>query len=298
MAAMETDCIAKDAVVTEAFLCSEQSDVSIAIPEIRKVKGDDCITKEAAVTEAFPCSEQYDVRIAIPEIRKEKVKENESRDNYQQRGQWLRAAVLGANDGLVSIASLMMGVGAVKSDAKVMVVSGRAALVAGACSMAIGEFVSVYTQRDAEVRVKKLKALVKSTKLREHISSNSLSSSPTTVTTASPAASTPVPEVLISGNDDADEHLPNPFQAACASALAFCVGGAVPLLSAAFITDYVIRVVTMGGASSVALALFGAVGAYYGRSPMVKGSMRVLIGGWMAMLVTYGLLKLLGASSA
>jgi VIT1/CCC1 family predicted Fe2+/Mn2+ transporter len=292
MAAMETNCIAKDAVVTEAFLCSEQSDVSIAIPEISKVKGDDCITKEAAVTEPSPCSEQYDVRIAIPEIRKEKVKENESRDNYQQRGQWLRAAVLGANDGLVSIASLMMGVGAVKSDAKVMVVSGLAALVAGACSMAIGEFVSVYTQRDAEVRAKKLKSLEKSTEL------NSLSSSPTAVKTASPAASTPVPEVLISGNDDADEHLPNPFQAACASALAFCVGGAVPLLSAAFITDYVIRVVTMGGASSVALALFGAVGAYYGRSPMVKGSMRVLIGGWMAMLVTYGLLKLFGTSTA
>lgn len=288
MAAMETNCIAKDAVVTEAFRCSEQSDVSIVIPEISKVKGDDCITKEAAVTEASPCFEQYDVRIAIPEIRKEKVKE----DNYQQRGQWLRAAVLGANDGLVSIASLMMGVGAVKSDAKVMVISGLAALVAGACSMAIGEFVSVYTQRDAEVRAKKLKSLEKSTEL------NSLSSTPTAVTTASPAASTPVPEVLISKNDDEDEHLPNPFQAACASALAFCVGGAVPLLSAAFITDYAIRVVTMGGASSVALALFGAVGASYGRSPMVKGSMRVLIGGWMAMLVTYGLLKLFGTSTA
>ncbi|MFS7894917.1 putative Ccc1 family protein [Helianthus anomalus] len=71
--------------------------------------------------------------------------------DFSQRGQWLRAAVLGANDGLVSVASLMIGVGAVKEDAKAMILSGFAGLVAGACSMAIGEFVSVYTQLDIEV---------------------------------------------------------------------------------------------------------------------------------------------------
>lgn len=258
-----------------------------------------CVTKDPAVTGATPSSEQLDVSIVIPEIRKEKVKADESIDNYHQRGQWLRAAVLGANDGLVSIASLMMGVGAVKSDTKAMVVSGLAALVAGACSMAIAEFVSVYTQREVEVRAKELKSLVKSTDLIEQISSNSLSSSASAATTESLAASTvSVPEVLISSDDDEHENLPNPFQAACTSALAFCVGGMVPLLSAAFITNYVIRVVVLGVASSMALALFGAVGAHYGRSPMAKGSLRVLIGGWMAMLVTYGLLKLFGTTSA
>lgn len=70
--------------------------------------------------------------------------------HYTQRAQWLRAAILGANDGLVSVASLMMGVGAVKPDAKAMLIAGFAGLVAGACSMAIGEFVSVYTQYDIE----------------------------------------------------------------------------------------------------------------------------------------------------
>ncbi|CAL9177396.1 unnamed protein product, partial [Musa hybrid cultivar] len=75
--------------------------------------------------------------------------------DYTQRAQWLRAAVLGANDGLVSTASLMMGVGAVKGDAKAMIVSGFAGLVAGACSMAIGEFVSVYSQLDIEVAQRK-----------------------------------------------------------------------------------------------------------------------------------------------
>jgi VIT1/CCC1 family predicted Fe2+/Mn2+ transporter len=73
-----------------------------------------------------------------------------SHKHYSHRAPWLRALVLGANDGLVSIASLMLGVGAVNSGAKEMMVSGLAGLVAGACSMAIGEFVSVFSQRDSE----------------------------------------------------------------------------------------------------------------------------------------------------
>ena len=73
-----------------------------------------------------------------------------SHKHYSHRAPWLRALVLGANDGLVSIASLMLGVGAVNSGAKEMMISGLAGLVAGACSMAIGEFVSVFSQRDSE----------------------------------------------------------------------------------------------------------------------------------------------------
>ena len=68
--------------------------------------------------------------------------------NGSKRAQWLRPAVLGANDGLVSTASLMIGVGAVKQDVKAMILTGFAGLVAGACSMAIGEYVSVYSQLD------------------------------------------------------------------------------------------------------------------------------------------------------
>lgn len=186
---------------------------------------------------------------------------DKDKKNSQQRGQWLRAAVLGANDGLVTTASLMLGVGAVQPNKKTVAVSGLAALVAGACSMAIGEFVSVYAQRDAQAYDMKIKA------------SN-----------------------LRNPNDDGseDESLPNPFQAAMASALAFCAGGIVPLLSGAFISNHVIRVIVLASVSSVALAAFGAVGAYYGRSAVVKGTLRVLIGGWMAMLVTYGLVKIFG----
>jgi len=204
-----------------------------------------------APTESSPSAEPFNVSISIPVHR-------EAERNSQQKGQWLRAAVLGANDGLVTVASLMIGVGAVQPNKKTVVVSGFAALVAGACSMAIGEFVSVYAQRDVQLSDMKRRA-------------NNLRNP---------------------NDDEVDESLPNPFQATFASALAFCVGGIVPLLSAAFISDYRIRVGVLAFVSSVTLASFGAMGAYYGRSPVVKGTLRVLIGGWMAMLVTFGLLKL------
>lgn len=180
-------------------------------------------------------------------------------DDYSQRGQWLRAALLGANDGLVSTASLMMGVGAVKADAKAMLLSGLSGLVAGACSMAIGEFVSVYSQLDVELsQIKR-----ENNKVMEA---------------------------------EKKKKLPNPIQAASASAMAFTVGALVPLLSAAFIKTHLVRMGVLVGASSVTLAGFGAVGAYVGKSPgIVRASVRVLLGGWAAMLITYGMLRLFGS---
>lgn len=180
--------------------------------------------------------------------------------DYSQRGQWLRAALLGANDGLVSTASLMMGVGAVKADAKAMLLSGLSGLVAGACSMAIGEFVSVYSQLDVELS-----------------------------------------QIKRENNKELDaekkkKKLPNPIQAASASAMAFTVGALVPLLSAAFIKSHWVRMGVLVAASSVALVSFGAVGAYVGKSPgLVRASARVLLGGWAAMLITYGMLRLFGS---
>ncbi|XP_059075362.1 vacuolar iron transporter homolog 3-like [Cryptomeria japonica] len=185
--------------------------------------------------------------------------EDEQNMDHRNRAQGLRAAVLGANDWLVTTASLMMGVGAVKTDAKTMVISGLAALVAGTCSMAIGEFISVQTQRDVELsNLKRQKQ---------------------------------------AGKTEEKEGLPSPIQASCASALAFSVGALLPLISAAFITEYSIRVGVLVGVSSLLLMIFGAIGAYFGRSSIVKGSLRVLSGGWLAMLVTYGLLRLFNATA-
>ncbi|CAI9764497.1 unnamed protein product [Fraxinus pennsylvanica] len=184
--------------------------------------------------------------------------------DYSQRAQWLRAAVLGANDGLVSIASLMMGVGAVKEDAKVMVLTGFAGLFAGACSMAIGEFVSVYSQLDIETAQMK----------REK-------------------------RVTNNGQNEVElekEKLPKPWQAAMASALAFSLGAVVPLLAAAFIANYKVRLGVVVAAVTLALVAFGGVGAVLGGTPVARSCPRVVVGGWMAMGITFGLTKLIGSS--
>ncbi|XWS15254.1 hypothetical protein CRYUN_Cryun35bG0079200 [Craigia yunnanensis] len=186
--------------------------------------------------------------------------------NYSKRSQWLRAAVLGANDGLISTASLMMGVGAVKKDIKAMILTGFAGLVAGACSMAIGEFVSVYSQLDIEL------AQIKRDKQRG------------------------VNRETEEEKEGEKESLPNPLQAAAASALSFSVGAMVPLLAASFIREYKVRLGVVIGAVTLALMVFGWLGAVLGKAPTVRSSVRVLVGGWLAMAITFGLTKLIGSS--
>uniref|UniRef100_A0A0E0DKL5 Vacuolar iron transporter n=1 Tax=Oryza meridionalis TaxID=40149 RepID=A0A0E0DKL5_9ORYZ len=173
------------------------------------------------------------------------------------RANWLRAAVLGANDGLVSTASLMLGVGAMKAEARAMVISGFAGLLAGACSMAIGEFVSVCSQRDVELA-----------------------------------------QLERDGKRGGDEEkaLPSPAQAAAASAMAFSVGAVVPLLAAGFIVNYRLRIAVVVAVASVALAAFGCAGAVLGRAAVARSSARVVLGGWAAMGITFGLMRLFKAS--
>ncbi|KAK2383591.1 hypothetical protein P8452_38694 [Trifolium repens] len=190
--------------------------------------------------------------------------EKESNIDYFQRAQWLRAAMLGANGGLIIVASLMIGIGAIKEDISVMLLAGFVGLVAGACSMAIGEFVSVYTQYDIEI------AQIK----RER-------------------------EIANNNNDEErneKEKLPNPFQAALASALAFSVGALMPLLAAAFIKNHNIRMGVVAAVVSFALLVFGSVGAVIGKTPVMRSCVRVLIGGWMAMAITFGFTKLIGTT--
>ncbi|KAK8552336.1 hypothetical protein V6N13_120745 [Hibiscus sabdariffa] len=195
--------------------------------------------------------------------------------NYSKRSQWLRAAVLGANDGLVSTASLMMGVGAVKQDIKAMILTGFAGLVAGACSMAIGEFVSVYSQLDIEL------AQMKRDKQRDENREPSDEEEE---------------EEEEKGKQVEKESLPNPLQASAASALAFSVGAMVPLLAASFIKEYKVRVGVVIGAVSLALLVFGWLGGVLGKAPRVRSAVRVLVGGWVAMAITFGLTKLIGSS--
>ncbi|KAK8613505.1 hypothetical protein V6N13_101264 [Hibiscus sabdariffa] len=197
------------------------------------------------------------ISVQVTDAKENQIQETDVGFDYSQRGQWLRAAVLGANDGLVSVASLMMGVASVKEDTRAVIVAGFAGLVAGACSMAIGEYVSVCTQRDVEV------AQMRREKRKG------------------------APE---GGND---EKLPNPAQAAVASALAFAVGAVLPLLAAAFIRQHKLRIAVVVSVASVGLVVFGVVGALLGGTPVAKSTARVLVGGWMAMATTFGLTKLI-----
>ncbi|XP_044454320.1 vacuolar iron transporter homolog 5 [Triticum aestivum] len=183
--------------------------------------------------------------------------DSDSDVDFAGRANWLRAAVLGANDGLVSTASLMLGVGAVKHEVRAMVISGFAGLLAGVCSMAIGEFVSVCSQRDVEIA-----QLDRDGKR---------------------------------GGDE-ERALPSPVQAAAASALAFSVGALLPLLAAGFIVGYKLRVAVVVAVATLALAAFGVVGAVLGRAPVVRSSARVVVGGLAAMGLTFGLMRLFRAS--
>lgn len=213
-----------------------------------------------------------DTKLTIDDVDKPEVQKEDF--DYAHRAQWLRAAVLGANDGLVSTASMMIGVSAVKTDVKSMVLTGFAGLVAGACSMAIGEFVSVYSQVDVEVAQMKR---AKSKRAGSGIEGDNDGS----------------------GSDAAErrpDQLPSPVQAAVASALAFSVGALVPLLAAGFIKRYRVRVGVVPAAVTLALLGFGVTGAKLGGVPVGRSTARVLVGGWMAMAVTYGLMKVVGST--
>ncbi|KAJ7543017.1 hypothetical protein O6H91_09G022300 [Diphasiastrum complanatum] len=227
--------------------------------------------------------------------------------HFSQRAPWLRALTLGANDGLVSIASLMLGVSAVKYDRKEMVLSGIAGLVAGACSMAIGEFISVFSQRDTELADLKEERLEHENgpdapaREMEELAQIYVGRGLSYYLAKQVAVELSRGDVIkVHARDelgiDVDE-LSNPLQAAVASSLAFSVGGAIPLLSGAFISQFRYRLASLVISSTIALAVFGVVGAKLGGASKIKAAVRVMIGGWVAMLVTFGILRLVEVSS-
>jgi VIT1/CCC1 family predicted Fe2+/Mn2+ transporter len=206
---------------------------------------------------------------------------------------WLRAAVLGANDGIVSVAAIIVGVAAAHSSRSAIVTAGIAGLVAGAASMAAGEYVSVSSQADAEradlvVEQRELRSdpIGERAELAEIYRNRGLSSDLAEQVAAELSAGEDVLKVHARDELGMTElsHA-RPFQAAGASAASFTVGAALPLI-AVILAPSGLRIQVTMAATLVALALTGWGGARLGGAPAGRGTLRVVVWGVAAMVLT------------
>ena len=223
------------------------------------------------------------------------------RHRFERIG-WLRAAVLGANDGIVSTASLMIGVAASSASTSSIAVAGLAGLAAGAMSMAVGEYVSVSSQRDTEnADIRKEEAeLQKSpdSELNEltHIyvqrglEPELARSVAEQLTIADPLGAHLRDELGITHATKA-----RPWQAAFVSVVSFGLGAAIPLLALA-VAGGIDPIAVIAIAALVVLAITGAVGGRLGGAPVGRAAVRVLVGGGAAMAITALVGNLIGTA--
>jgi VIT1/CCC1 family predicted Fe2+/Mn2+ transporter len=215
---------------------------------------------------------------------------------------WLRAAVLGANDGIVSIAALIVGVASATSDTNFIFLTGVAGLISGALSMSVGEYVSVSTQRDVEenlIKKEKAELAVHPAQEMEALALFYQKKGLTTATAQSVAAELTAHDPItahleIESHIDPDD-LTNPWHAAIASAISYFVGGIIPL-AAMLLTSQSLRIPFTYLAVLVALVITGYLSARVSKANPVKAILRVLIGGVVAMVATTGIGHLLGAA--
>lgn len=215
---------------------------------------------------------------------------------------WLRASVLGANDGIISVASMVVGVAGAISDVRTILISGIAGLMAGAFSMAAGEYVSVSSQRDTELALLEkergelrdfpAQELEELTKIYESkgISRQTAEVVARELTAYDAFGAHVEAELNINPNE-----LTSPTVAAVASFLSFAVGGVIPLIA--------ILLAPAGGhvwatfsAVAVALVITGVLSARVSGANIFTVTGRVIIGGFLAMLLTYGIGFLFGVS--
>ena len=214
-------------------------------------------------------------------------------DHVGTRLNWLRAAVLGANDGIVSTAGVVMGVAGATDDSGTIVIAGIAALTAGALSMGAGEYVSVSTQRDSEKSILGLEAkeLRQMPETEERELAKMYVNKGLSEETAAQVARELTEHDALRAHADIEfgidpDNLTNPWHAAWASMLAFTVGALLPLLVVAFVPDG-LRVLVTVLSVVAALALTGFVSAKIGLSPRLPAVVRNVGGGLLAMGVTY-----------
>ena len=222
-------------------------------------------------------------------------------DHRTHRVGWLRAAVLGANDGIVSTASLIVGVAAAESSQANVLVAGIAGLVAGAMSMAAGEYVSVSSQSDTEnADLNRERVELAADPDHEHAELTAiyvarglevnLAKEVATQLTAKDALGAHARDEL----GISDTLSARPVQAALASAAMFAVGAALPLLLVVVVPSPML-VSVVSGSSLFFLALLGGLAARAGGSPVFKSIVRVTFWGALAMAITAAVGALFGA---
>jgi VIT1/CCC1 family predicted Fe2+/Mn2+ transporter len=213
---------------------------------------------------------------------------------------WLRAAVLGANDGLLSTASLVLGVAAAHGTHASILVAGVSGLAAGAMAMAAGEYVSVHSQADTEkADLKRERAEQIADVEGEHLELAAIYVG----RGVEPALARQVADQLMAhdplgahARDElgiTEELKARPVQAAMASAASFAVGALIPLLVSGLAPLSVLPV-AVGIASLVFLAVLGALSAFAGGAPVLNSVVRVVFWGALAMAVTFGIGALFG----
>ena len=216
---------------------------------------------------------------------------------------WLRAAVLGANDGIVSTASLVLGVAAAGANSTNILVAGVAGLVAGAMSMAAGEYVSVSSQADTErADLDRERKELAADPVHEHAELTAiyvergldpkLASEVATQLTSHDALGTHARDEL----GISETLTARPVQAALASAATFAVGAALPLLVILLVPASA-RMWAVSGSALVFLALLGSLAARTGGAPVVSAATRVTFWGALAMALTAGVGALFGVAA-
>lgn len=218
------------------------------------------------------------------------------------RSNWLRAGVLGANDGILSTSSLVLGVAASGASRSAIVTAGIAGLVAGAGSMAAGEYVSVSSQRDTEEADLTLERHELATdpegELRELAGIYERRGLPQGLATEVARSLTEHDVLEAHARDELglpEERRANPLQAAGASALSFAVGAAVPLIAIA-VFGHASRIAACVVVTLLALGVLGGLGARLGGAPVGRAIGRVVFWGAVAMAVTSAVGTLVGTA--
>ncbi len=215
---------------------------------------------------------------------------------------WLRAAVLGANDGIVSVAGLVIGVAAANGTRAAVVTAGIAGLIAGAMSMATGEYISVSSQRDAEEADLAIEAEALRANPRAELRELAKIYEDRGV---EPGLARLVAQQLMA-HDELGAHMRDelgitdvamarPFQAAWTSALAFTMGAVLPLLAVS-LSPRGVRIGVTAVIALLALVGLGALGAVAGGAPLKRAASRVLLWSSLAMLLTWAIGRLVGAA--